>query len=679
MNAPEPAAHEASILVPLDFIAESPTNPRTDFPVAEMAELADSIRRIGLIQPILLRPWPEKYPHQGANPPKFELVAGARRFRATREAGFTSIEAKVKDLFDNEVLEIQIIENLCRQDLHPMDEAHGYEQMIDHHHYTAESLAEKIGKSKGYIYGRLKLTALCHDARKAFREGKLTASTALLVARIPNEKLQIQATREITDPDWQGEIMSYRAAAKHLQNRYMLRLADATFSLTDTLLIKEAVSCEHCPKRTGNQPAELFEDVPSVDVCTDPDCFAAKRAAHTQRQIEQAQKAGNKTITGDEAKRVAPYGTGCYITDHTPLDGHCHEDPENRTYREILGDNTPPPTLIEDVRTGNLIEFVEDTALASALKKAGVVGAEEALQSRTERQEAYAKQQEKEAAERTREETFRKALFANVRNELVNRMREDGAGLMLEECRLVTARVLQAYEEAFTVAELWVKEEECAEEQDIVDVLVGRIATMSIEDLCLLQMDMALADQAKCYYNWRDEPPTALIESAKRLGLDPDEIRADLDCEVSGKAPRATKAARAASSNARGKDGEEQAPAVTEAPKPAAEEIKVGDRVRMNGGDEGTVERIRGKRLDVVIEKNGVRVTRSVPATTLEKLPDATQAAQAADQTATETEVVPVDVWPFPTTGFEKNRKAAADAAKGNIEKNEKPKAEVTA
>lgn len=670
MNAPEPAAHEASILVPLDFIAESPTNPRTEFPAAEMTELTESVRRHGVLQPVLMRPWPESYQHKGANPPKFELVAGARRFRAAKAAELPNIEAKIRNLTDHEVLEIQLVENLCRQDLHPMDEAHGYEQMIDHYGYTAESLAEKIGKSKGYIYGRLKLTALCHDARKAFREGKLNASTALLVARIPIEKLQVQALKEILDTAYGREVMSVRKAQEHLQTNYMLRLVEAPFSRTDPDLVKTAASCDACPKRTGNQPAGLFDDVQSADVCTDPECYGKKKAAHVAKAAAEAKKSGQEVITGKAAKDVAPHGTQ-YMHDAklVKLDDKCYDDPKHRTYRQMLGDKAPEPKLLEDVRTGHMVEVVEKKQMAEALKKAGIVkpkGAQNAAVSKEEK-----------AAEL--EQTFRHALLANVRNELVNRMRNDGAGLTLDEARLVTLKAFTRLwdDSRKRIAKLWLPETKAT---DGVEAIIKRIPDMHPEDLCLLQMDMSLVGDIDCHrYNY-DDPPEHLINAAKRLGIDPAEIKKEVKREAAEKAKPPTQAARATSPTARGKGGKKSAPAAEpEAPKAPAEPLKVGDRVRATGGEEGVVIRIRGKKADVEFQRGGTKVTRSAPATIFEKLPDATQAAQATDQTATETVVVPKEVWPFPTTGFEKNKKAAADAAKGDIEKNEKTSGEVTA
>lgn len=246
---------------------------------AKLAELAESIKTVGLLSPIIVR----------IIDGVFEIVAGERRYLAAKLAGLEHIDASVRDLTDDQVLEVQLVENLQREDLHELAEAEGYEALQKLNH-TAEAIADKVGKSKAYVYARMKLLALCKDARKAFYEGKLSASTALLLARIPNDKLQAQALKENTQDRWDGP-MSYRAAAEHIQNNYMLRLSDAGFKTEDPELVPAAGACGACPKRSGNQK-ELFGDVKGADICTDTVCFAAKRQAHAARVMAVSVGAG---------------------------------------------------------------------------------------------------------------------------------------------------------------------------------------------------------------------------------------------------------------------------------------------------------------------------------------------------------------------------------------------------
>src|SRR5579885_2765456 len=164
----------------LSRIAESKSNPRRQFDETKLAELADNIRMHGVLQPVLVRPMP------GAEPGFYELVAGARRYRASKLAKRETIPATVRELTDAQCLELQLIENLQRADVHELDEARGYAALmhLQPKTYTVETLAEKIGRSEKYVYARLRLTHLVDEAQQAFYAGKLTVAHAFEIARL---------------------------------------------------------------------------------------------------------------------------------------------------------------------------------------------------------------------------------------------------------------------------------------------------------------------------------------------------------------------------------------------------------------------------------------------------------------------------------------------------------------
>lgn len=303
--------------LPLSEIHESATNPRRTFDKAALEELTESVRKHGVLQPILVRP----------NDQGYELVAGHRRFRAATAAGLAEIPAVVRELGDREVLEIQVVENLQREDLHPLEEAEGYRRLHEEFEYSVDELAAKVGKSKSYVYARMKLCAIAGKARELFLEGKLDASRALLIARIPVPELADQAAVELVEDDW---IQSYREAADHIQQNYMLRLSEAPFPANDADLVPEAGPCKACPKRTGNQ-RELFGDVQSADVCTDPVCFRKKADTHWERQRAIAEEKGQKVLEGNAATEAR------YSSRFVRLDSSCHSDPKLRTWRTLLG------------------------------------------------------------------------------------------------------------------------------------------------------------------------------------------------------------------------------------------------------------------------------------------------------------------------------------------------------
>jgi len=310
---PEPAAPDTGELAMLDIahIVRSKTNPRKHFDADALAELAASIKLQGVAQPILVRPLPASRVQETAEDrlpgeplPTHELVAGERRYRACKQAGVKAVPALIRHLTDTQVLELQLVENLKRSDLHPMEEAEGYEALMQQAGMTADQIADRIGKSKSYVYKSLKLLDLSPNSRTAFYDGKISASVALLVAR-HIEQHQAEIIKDVTDEDYYGDVLSFRAAQAHIQQHYMLRLDKAPFDRDDASLCPAAGSCAACPKRTGANP-DLFTDVDHADTCTDKACFAAKRDAHLQRQVDEAAAQGKELITGKEALAILP-------------------------------------------------------------------------------------------------------------------------------------------------------------------------------------------------------------------------------------------------------------------------------------------------------------------------------------------------------------------------------------
>lgn len=329
-------------------ILQSKTNPRTTFSAAKMAELVESIKAHGVHQPILVRPLPahrlaETFQDRakGAMLPTHELVCGARRLRASLTAGSPTIPVMVKDLTDDQVYETQLIENLQRDDLSALEEAEGYARLMEHNGINADQVGEKIGKSRSYVYARLKLLDLCPDARTYLREGQLDASRALLIARIPDSKLQIKAADEIAKGNFDyttqvHEPMSYRKAASYIQNNYMLKLDAAKFDTTCSTLLPDAGSCKTCTKRTGHAP-DLFTDVKNADVCTDPPCFRRKEEAHSAAVVAEASAKGQTIIAGKEAQELMPqHSYNAKFKGYKRLDDAA-DSPTNQPLRKIIG------------------------------------------------------------------------------------------------------------------------------------------------------------------------------------------------------------------------------------------------------------------------------------------------------------------------------------------------------
>lgn len=542
------------ISAPVASIAPSPTNPRKHFDAAGMAELTDSVRRHGVMQPILIRPWPVAYPCEGPRP-LYEIVAGERRWRAACAAGVHDIDVKVRDLTDKEVIELQIVENLQRRDLHPLEEADGYERMMRHHGYTADDLAAKIGKSRGYIYGRLKLVSLCDAARRRFFAGDLNPSVALLVARIPTSKLQEQALGEILADDNAGdddETMTVREARAHLQRRYMLDLAKAPWRLDDADLLPKAGSCRDCVKRTGCQP-EIFDDVSSADVCTDIECYAAKKTAALKREVAEAKTNGAKVIEGAAGqemidRKLMTYTHLDYIKEGAVLNlaAICWNDPDRRSYGQILGDQVPH-TLVEDQARNKLVAVVDVATAREKLAELGLLDTRgETSEELTARRSATAKRVEAE-------NTFRQRLWDRLRETLTARHQAEGVlsgATTTGLTRLLATRafLLMGTEHQYALSLRW--QEPGKTKTARVDSLLQHIKSMALFDLALLLLDITLVGGATTNeYVIDSSQPLVLLEAARLLGVDAEAIRRTFDApthvaRLLEKSPKAAQATR---------------------------------------------------------------------------------------------------------------------------------------
>lgn len=165
--------------VAIDLIKANPKNPRRLFKEEDLEELAGSIRQHGMIQPVVVRPAPN-----GGN--GYELIAGERRWRAAQKAGQHEVPVIIQDVTDREAMEIAIIENVQRQDLNPLEEAMGYDQLIQEFEYTQNDLAAVIGKSRSHVANTLRLLKLPEPVKQYLNDGALTAGHARALIAAPD-------------------------------------------------------------------------------------------------------------------------------------------------------------------------------------------------------------------------------------------------------------------------------------------------------------------------------------------------------------------------------------------------------------------------------------------------------------------------------------------------------------
>jgi ParB family transcriptional regulator, chromosome partitioning protein len=219
--------------VPVDRIIPNPEQPRMVFDEDSLQELAASIREHGVLQPILVRPLGN---HQ------FQLIAGERRWRASKIAGHATIPALVEEIDDDTALEISIIENLQREDLSPLDEASMYDRMIHEHGYSVRKLAQKLGKDKGYLENRLRLADAPPEVRQLVSVRKDTLSHAYELLKVEDPKKRRRLAEQVA----RGELTLVKLREK-IEGR----------TPRPTIEAEDPESDEVPGKRRGNGDAEV--------------------------------------------------------------------------------------------------------------------------------------------------------------------------------------------------------------------------------------------------------------------------------------------------------------------------------------------------------------------------------------------------------------------------------------
>lgn len=184
----EPQEKSPYQLLPIHKVEPNPNQPRRDFDPEELQALAESIATHGVVQPITVRATENDY---------YQIIAGERRWRAARLAELREIPAVIMEADDKKVMELALIENLQRQDLNPVEEAMGYQTLMDEYGLTQEETAARVGKSRPAVANMLRLLALEPSALDMLRDGRLTAGHARAIVALKTPKLQKEAAQKI--------------------------------------------------------------------------------------------------------------------------------------------------------------------------------------------------------------------------------------------------------------------------------------------------------------------------------------------------------------------------------------------------------------------------------------------------------------------------------------------------
>ena len=184
----EPLEKSAYQLLPIYKVEPNPDQPRQDFDEEELQALADSIAVHGIIQPLTVREMPNGY---------YQIIAGERRWRAARMANLSDVPAVIIEADDKKAMELALIENLQRQDLNPLEEALGYQTLMNEYGLTQEEAAGRVGKSRPAVANALRLLGLCPEVQERVRKGELSAGHARAILQLKSEKKQQEAAQKI--------------------------------------------------------------------------------------------------------------------------------------------------------------------------------------------------------------------------------------------------------------------------------------------------------------------------------------------------------------------------------------------------------------------------------------------------------------------------------------------------
>ena len=395
----------------LDAIRESEWNHRRVFDQAALEELAASIRAQGVLQPLTVRPLAvgsaEHTGQAGAPAATYELIIGARRFRAARLAGLAVVPCLVRPMTDQAMVEAQISENLQRADVTAIEEAAGYEMLRTKFGYSVDAIALKIGKSRRYVYDRLTLGSnLCPEARALADAGHLTASHLVELARLPHLQQRRALTylcevygggdtpkvEDLVNGAAEGGVSSVRALLSWVADRVHRSLSGAGWKMDDSSVGGDCVACRDCHKRSDYELGSTRVDGRAK--CLDPVCFEARVEGHVRRAAEAARaEHGDKLVLahdhGESERLAKTVAQGAKVVPHWMLD------------RKSVTETTKGAVPVLDVATGQ-VGWAKLTASFDA----------------QEHNAKRAEQQRRENAERRREQRVRWAAYRLVLRQL---------------------------------------------------------------------------------------------------------------------------------------------------------------------------------------------------------------------------------------------------------------------
>jgi len=499
-NTQSAVNHHEYRSVPVAALIESASNPRKRFDDQSLAELAASFKTQGVLAPLLVRE---------LEPSRYEVVAGARRLRAARIAELDSIPVRVVKLTDAEAIEAQVVENLQREDIHPLEEALGFKSLLElgEPTYTIANISARAGKSEAYVYGRIKLADLIPPVAEAFLKDQITIGHALLIAKLPASQQQ-EAFAAAFRGMWTSEgnsqvLIPVRELAVWIETNVLLQLASAPFDKQDEKLVPEAGSCVNCPKRTGFNNL-LFADV-RKDSCTDPKCFRAKIDAHVSKTLESKPQLVQISSAWN-SREGAPLGRNRYV-----------ELEIRKTKPNSAGAKLPPIQKPCDKMT--------DAIVTDGGKRGQLVKVCANPTCRVHHPNTPSPQQvERERAEE-RKRIEKEKLAITTRHRILATVLQRVAAPPKKADLLAVARHLIGHL-SYSQVPILAKRHKVEAKKDSTsapELLAKQVGTYDDAELCKLLLEISLLDSA--YQRSRVSRDDVLMDAAKRYRVDTEKIQ----------------------------------------------------------------------------------------------------------------------------------------------------------
>jgi len=510
--------------VPISILVESATNPRKRFDEKNLEELAASMRAQGILAPLLVRELEES---------KYEVVAGARRLRAAKLAELETIPVRVVKLTDAEAIEAQCVENLQREDIHPLEEALGFKSLLELGEpvYTIATIAARAGKGEAYIYGRIRLADLIPPVAEAFLKDQITIGHALLIAKLPASQQQ-EAFSAAFRGLWTSEgntqiLIPVRELAAWIEANILLQLASAPFDKQDEILVPEAGSCANCPKRTGFNKL-LFVDI-RKDSCADPQCFRAKIDAHVSKTLEAKPKLVQISAAWN-TREGALLGRNQYV------ELEIKKPKPNGASAKLLPVQKPCDKMIEAIvmdggKRGQIVKVCADLAC------------------RVHHPNTPAPQQlERERAEERKRIEKEKLAITTRHRVLASILHRVSAPLKTADLLTVAHYLIGqlSYSQVPALAKRH-KVEAKKDSSSAQELLAKQVRTYDESELCKLLLEISLLDSA--YHRSTASRNDVLMETAKRYRVDTERLQKAVSAEFVAKRVKKTKSKAKARSN----------------------------------------------------------------------------------------------------------------------------------